>query len=556
MKKLLSTLGVIAVVGSSVSTVTSCSNGANGWVNGQAKMDTLENTLNGNVSSNFAAGYTVTVAKDGKTIYQYKNGLMDYGNKVEMKKDAKFKVMSMTKPMTAASFLMLWNNFKTFTGADGKEKTITLKESILKDMWSEWDKKILTLIDKSAAKDDITLFQVLTMTSGIDYASVDSLVNNYSFFHDWKNNKLSMDGFAKNLATVPLFAEPGTKWHYGFNMDILGAIGDRILTDNKWEPSTDAVKQLRKDGATLWACWVKEMMLDKLGMSESTYGTALSSQDITEKLVHPTYSWSNSTAPLDIQMNSIADVYNEKDPDYYGGNVLTQDINLPDGDGMGAILEAIKSYPHNVNDPASLSMSVFSIPLSAVYNLLSNIGWQSPLTENQPDPMGGNALITTADDFVKFQNFMLTGKNEAGEVLMPYTTDSLVDDQTTPNPADYRKYKVGDDGKWSIQDMTFNWLTDEINQAAWTDGSLGHDTGYGWGINHKVNMNGGVNTNMGTYGWNGMLGSLSLMDPGNKLSITVMCNTATQSELTNNKIFNAVYYDLRKDGIIPYYSAE
>lgn len=73
-------------------------------------------------------------------------------------------------------------------------------------------------------------------------------------------------------------------------------------------------------------------------------------------------------------MNSIADVYNEKDPDYYGGNVLTQDINLPDGDGMGAILEAIKSYPHNVNDPASLSMSVFSIPLSAVYNLLSNIG--------------------------------------------------------------------------------------------------------------------------------------------------------------------------------------
>lgn len=61
--------------------------------------------------------------------------------------------------------------------------------------------------------------------------------------------------------------------------------------------------------------------------------------------------------------------------------------------------------------------------------------------------MGGNALITTADDFVKFQNFMLTGKNEAGEVLMPYTTDSLVDDQTTPNPADYRKYKVGDDGK-------------------------------------------------------------------------------------------------------------
>jgi N-acetylneuraminic acid mutarotase len=50
-----------------------------------------------------------------------------------------------------------------------------------------------------------------------------------------------------------------------------------------------------------------------------------------------------------------------------------------------------------------------------------------------------------------------------------------------------------------------------------------------------------------------MLGSLSLMDPNENLAITVMTNSTTISGDVNHNIFNTIYYDLRKDGIIADY---
>jgi CubicO group peptidase (beta-lactamase class C family) len=468
MKKLLSLIGAAGVIMSTTLPVIACTNSKVSLA-----MSKTVDYLNDMIENHFSSGYAVEIAKNGKTLFTYDNGYKDYGNGVAMQHDTLFKTMSMTKPLTAAAFLMLWNHFKTFMNIDGAKETLSLKTNV-KAMWTEWDRKNLVVKDghnTTPPVRDITLFDVLTMTSGIDYMGVGNLMTGggWSFIRDWKNKKIGMNEFAKTLAKLPLVSEPGEKWHYGFNLDLLAAMGNYILDTS---PDGD---------------------------------------------------------------NQIADVYNEKDPNYAGGNVLLEDKKLP----QSAFL--LGSYPGKIKETEKFGGL---IGISKINNLIANLGWQSPLTTYQPCSMGGNALITTASDYVKFQNFMLTGLDATGTPIIPYVSDASGEGDET---------KQGPEGLWSIQDMVKNRLTPEQLQIAYQNNDLDQGIGYGWGINNKITNDGDLNTNIGTYGWNGMLGSLSLMDPNENLAITVMTNSTTISSDVNHNIFNTIYYDLRKDGIIADY---
>jgi CubicO group peptidase (beta-lactamase class C family) len=537
MKKLLSLIGAAGVIMSTTLPVVACTNSKVSLA-----MSKTVDYLNDMIENHFSSGYAVEIAKNGKTLFTYDNGYKDYGNGVAMQHDTLFKTMSMTKPLTTAAFLMLWNHFKTFINVDGAKETLSLKTNV-KAMWTEWDRKNLVVKDghnTTPPVRDITLFDVLTMTSGIDYMGVGNLMTGggWSFIRDWKNKKNGMNEFAKTLAKLPLVSEPGEKWHYGFNLDLLAAMGNYILDTNQWTPTTAAVKAQQAAGADLWECWIQEAILNPLNMHDSYYGMPLNEATVLNTLAHPTYSWRSDVkgfTPSPDGDNQIADVYNEKDPNYAGGNVLLEDKKLP----QSAFL--LGSYPGKIKETEKFGGL---IGISKINNLIANLGWQSPLTTYQPCSMGGNALITTASDYVKFQNFMLTGLDATGISIIPYVSDASGEGDET---------RQGPEGLWSIQDMVKNRLTPEQLQTAYQNNDLDQGIGYGWGINNKITNEGDLNTNIGTYGWNGMLGSLSLMDPNENLAITVMTNSTTISGDVNHNIFNTIYYDLRKDGIIADY---
>lgn len=73
----------------------------------------------------------------------------------------------------------------------------------------------------------ITVKDLFMMTSGLTYGGyffeterqVAQKVAAKSESPDWNVRKLS-----KTLASIPLAFDPGTRWHYGFSHDVLGAL--------------------------------------------------------------------------------------------------------------------------------------------------------------------------------------------------------------------------------------------------------------------------------------------------------------------------------------------
>ncbi|KAK7470277.1 hypothetical protein VKT23_001709 [Stygiomarasmius scandens] len=94
-----------------------------------------------------------------------------------------------------------------------------------------------------SAKNKMTLRHLLTHSSGIGYDFLNADLQQYRLHHG-----LSVPGKGESLtewAFVPLLFEPGEGWSYGYSMDWVGAVVERIgahgtleeyMSKNIWEP--------------------------------------------------------------------------------------------------------------------------------------------------------------------------------------------------------------------------------------------------------------------------------------------------------------------------------
>ena len=146
--------------------------------------------------------------------------------------DTLWRVYSMTKPITGMAAMMLIE--------DGKLK---LDDPISKFIPAF--KNMTVLVDGTKdltavpAKNQITVRHLLTHTAGLGYTIVTKgpLLNAYNeagitpFSSTVQAEKdlrkvrpATLQAFAEKVATLPLIAEPGTKWSYSIGLDVLGAV--------------------------------------------------------------------------------------------------------------------------------------------------------------------------------------------------------------------------------------------------------------------------------------------------------------------------------------------
>ncbi len=146
--------------------------------------------------------------------------------------DSLWRVYSMTKPITAMAAMMLVE--------DGKLK---LDQPIADFFPGFRDMKVLTdpanSLDSRPATTQITVRHLLTHTAGLGYSIITKgpLLKEYerlgitpgavSALFEAQARPLrpkSLKEFAERVATLPLIAEPGTKWSYSISLDLLPAI--------------------------------------------------------------------------------------------------------------------------------------------------------------------------------------------------------------------------------------------------------------------------------------------------------------------------------------------
>ncbi|MFT4154021.1 serine hydrolase domain-containing protein [Parafilimonas sp.] len=189
------------------------------------KLANIDTLVNGYINRNWIKGVATIVIKDGQVI-QYKGyGYADAASKKSMEANSIFRIASQTKAIVSTGILILYDQGK-LSLSDPVSKYIPefAHETVL-DKFNAADTTYTTV----AATRDITIKDLLTHTSGIDYAVIGS--DNMKAIYA-KNNipsglgvmDQSLLSAMKTLGRLPLAFQPGTQWRYGLNVDVLGGI--------------------------------------------------------------------------------------------------------------------------------------------------------------------------------------------------------------------------------------------------------------------------------------------------------------------------------------------
>jgi CubicO group peptidase (beta-lactamase class C family) len=205
---------------------------ANTTVN-MERLARIDDLVNSYINKNWLTGAVTIVIKDNQLV-QYKGyGLADIDTKKPMQKDAIFRIMSQTKAITSAGILILYEQGKLLLDEPIADFIPAFKNPVVLDKFDKADSSYTTV----AAKRDITFRDLLTHTSGIDYAGIGTeemkaiyakagVPSGLGFFNASLLEKMNV------LAKQPLKNQPGEKFLYGLNTDLLGCLIEVISGTN------------------------------------------------------------------------------------------------------------------------------------------------------------------------------------------------------------------------------------------------------------------------------------------------------------------------------------
>lgn len=185
------------------------------------RLGRLTATLQGDIDKGAVPGAVVLVARKGRIACCEALGYRDREAKAPMDVGTRFRIYSMTKPITSVCAMMLAEQGK-LTLADPVAKYLPefagLKTAVDSD--DATAKKLAT--EKARA---MTVQDLLRHTSGLTYAHLTGPLLKQAY-EDGKigDDKLTSAELVSALAKVPLAYQPGTTFQYGLSTDVLGRV--------------------------------------------------------------------------------------------------------------------------------------------------------------------------------------------------------------------------------------------------------------------------------------------------------------------------------------------
>lgn len=215
MKKIKSFLVPLNILLALILTVSFSCNNASQTHSGLS-VDTLnlaDAKMQSFVDEGKLSGISVLVIKDGETVHQRTFGLAHLAEERMLEEDAIFRIYSMSKPITAAALMMLYD--------EGK---FQLDDPVAKYIPEFEETKVWVEGEAVAQQEPFTIRHLLTHTAGFcygwDVSHVDSLYAQASPGGLWGLGTL--EKAMKVLATIPLKNQPGSKFEYSVSIDVTG----------------------------------------------------------------------------------------------------------------------------------------------------------------------------------------------------------------------------------------------------------------------------------------------------------------------------------------------
>lgn len=189
----------------------------------------IDKLLQEYIDKKWIAGGAAIIAKDGKIVYYKAIGYNDADSKTVLKKDAIFRIASQTKAITSVAIMMLYEENKLMLDDAVSKYIPEFSNQTVLDKYNAADTTYTTV----PVKRPITIRDLLTHSSGIGYAQIGSPEANAIYAKSGLVGGIGVDKILladkmKKLGSLPLFHQPGDKWTYGLNTDLLGYLVEVI----------------------------------------------------------------------------------------------------------------------------------------------------------------------------------------------------------------------------------------------------------------------------------------------------------------------------------------
>lgn len=174
-------------------------------------------------------GAAALIARNGKVVYYRSFGFDDRETRKPLKRNAIFRIASQTKAITSVAVMMLFEEGKFLLDDPVSKYIHSFNNPQVLDKFNETDSTYTTI----PASREVTIRDLLTHTSGIGYAQIGSrefnaiyAKNNIRSFFGQGSASLAED--MQKLGSLPLAHNPGERFTYGLNTDVLGYLVEVI----------------------------------------------------------------------------------------------------------------------------------------------------------------------------------------------------------------------------------------------------------------------------------------------------------------------------------------
>ena len=170
------------------------------------------------------AGAVTLLARHGKIAFADVAGVQDIESGRPMARDSIFRIFSMTKPITGVAMMMLYEEGKWRLN-DPVSRYIPELAGLKVHVGRNADGS-MRLED---AGHDMTMRELMTHTAGLGYVLNPRHPVNQLFLEKRVLNPMEpLSAMIDKLATVPLLAQPGTRWIYSAAVDVQGYLVEKL----------------------------------------------------------------------------------------------------------------------------------------------------------------------------------------------------------------------------------------------------------------------------------------------------------------------------------------
>lgn len=191
-----------------------------------ARLATLDHAMQAAVDGERAAGVVTYVARAGRVVQTGAYGRADREAGRTMRADTIFRIASQTKAVTSVAIMQLV-----------ERGVVTLLDPVSKYIPEFQDMRVAVRggapdarVELVPASRQITIRDLLTHTAGLSYGR--GVAQQYwaaAGFQDWyfADRREALGELVARMAGLPLDAQPGSRFVYGYATDVLGVVVER-----------------------------------------------------------------------------------------------------------------------------------------------------------------------------------------------------------------------------------------------------------------------------------------------------------------------------------------